>query len=175
MKAAEKLLWHPRSGDIPQATHGSPRPSVKDRGHRNPLRYVLEDGKRVTQERWLIDLDMYGGDCSTSGGDRLAKFATGKAIKPFLEHKLSAVTEPIKFRTPGQLAYGYDATILADICEAVLKARQEGLLQKQQEHIAKRCEILIRGFARVGIIALVVGSRATTRNTERMKRCSPKS
>jgi len=28
-------------------------------------------------------------------------------------------------------------------------------LQKQQEHIADQCEILLRGFARVGIIALV--------------------
>jgi hypothetical protein len=29
------------------------------------------------------------------------------------------------------------------------------VLQKQQYHIAARCEILVRGFARVGIIALV--------------------
>ena len=144
------------SGDIPQATHGSPDHPLKIGDIEIPC-YVLEDGKRVLYQRAMVDaLDMSRGSSSTSGGDRLAKFATGKAIKPFLEHKLSAVTEPIKFRTPtGQLAYGYDATILADICEAVLKARQEGLLQKQQEHIAKRCEILIRGFARVGIIALV--------------------
>jgi hypothetical protein len=63
---------------------------------------------------------------------------------------------PIKFRTPnGNVAYGYEATILADICDAVLQARAEGKLQKQQEHIARQCEILVRGFARVGIIALI--------------------
>jgi len=45
--------------------------------------------------------------------------------------------------------------ILADICDAVLSARKAGALQKQQEHIAEQCEILLRGFARVGIIALV--------------------
>lgn len=65
-------------------------------------------------------------------------------------------SNPIKFITPdGLLAYGYEATVLADICEAVLAARNAGALQKQQEHIALQCEILVRGFARVGIIALV--------------------
>ena len=63
---------------------------------------------------------------------------------------------PLLFRTPkGSLAYGYEATVLADICEAILKARKVGDLSKQQEHIADKAEILIRGFARVGIIALI--------------------
>jgi hypothetical protein len=64
---------------------------------------------------------------------------------------------PIRFRLPagGKPAYGYPATILADICDVVLAARKAGALQKQQEHIAERCELLVRGFARVGIIALV--------------------
>jgi hypothetical protein len=44
---------------------------------------------------------------------------------------------------------------LADICDVVLTARRAGKLQAQQMHIADRCEILVRGFARVGIIALV--------------------
>lgn len=52
-------------------------------------------------------------------------------------------------------AFGYPATILADLCDVVLSARRAGALLKQQEHIAERCEILVRGFARVGIIALV--------------------
>jgi hypothetical protein len=52
-------------------------------------------------------------------------------------------------------AEGYEATILADICDAFLKARESGDMNYQQEHIAHRCEILVRAFARVGIIALV--------------------
>jgi hypothetical protein len=44
---------------------------------------------------------------------------------------------------------------LADICDVVLAARKAGDLHHQQHHIADRCEILMRGFARVGIIALV--------------------
>jgi P63C domain len=68
---------------------------------------------------------------------------------------MDVITRPIKFRAGGFLAYGYEATVLADMCDAVLKARDSGELHYQQEHIAKRCDILVRAFARVGIIALV--------------------
>jgi hypothetical protein len=37
----------------------------------------------------------------------------------------------------------------------VLAARKQEAFHPQQKHIAERCEILVRGFARVGIIALV--------------------
>jgi len=156
-KKAAKARWEP---GVPQAICGSPDHPLRIGDGENAIEiacYVLENGKRVLYQRAMVNaLGMSRGSSGSTGGDRLAKFATQKAIKPFLQDRLSAVTEPIKFRTPsGGLAYGYDATILADICEAVLKARDQGLLQKQQDHIAMRCEILIRGFARVGIIALV--------------------
>jgi len=66
------------------------------------------------------------------------------------------IQSPIKFLpTQGPIAYGYPATMLVDICEALLAARKAGALQKQQLHLADQAEILVRGFARVGIIALV--------------------
>lgn len=55
----------------------------------------------------------------------------------------------------GRTAFGYEATVLADLCDVVLAARKADVLKKQQEHIAEQCEILVRGFARIGIIALV--------------------
>jgi len=120
--------------------------------------YVLEDGARVLSQRGVVGgLDMRYGS-RAGGADRLTGFLVGKSISPFVSNELLALlSDPIMFRTPhgGKLAWGYPATVLADICEAVLSARQAGALQKQQEHIADRCEILIRGFARVGIIALV--------------------
>jgi hypothetical protein len=143
--------------NVVQAIYGSPD---------NPLRigdleipcYVLEGERRVLVQRGIVSaLGMARGSSANTGGDRLAKFTAGKALKPYVSAELLAVTaNPIKFRTPsGNVAYGYEATILADICEAVLQARADGKLQKQQEHIARQCEILVRGFARVGIIALV--------------------
>lgn len=152
-KKAAEVRW---GIDVPDATHGSPDHPLTIGEIKIPC-YVLSTGQRVLHQRGMVSaLGMSRGSSSNSGGDRLAKFATGKIIKPFMENSLQRVTEPIKFRTrSGNLAYGYEATVLADICEAVLKAREEGLLQKQQEHIAVQCEILMRGFARVGIIALV--------------------
>lgn len=120
--------------------------------------FVLGDKRRVLHHRSLVAAlgISRGSTGSYSGGDRLVKFVTGGRLKPFMEKKLGAVTDPFLFRTPrGSVAYGYEATVLADICEAVLDAKEADVLQKQQLHIAKRATILHRGFARVGIIGLV--------------------
>ena len=45
--------------------------------------------------------------------------------------------------------------MFVDLCKAVLEAREAGALQQRQMHIAARAEILVRGLATVGIIALV--------------------
>ena len=120
--------------------------------------YVLDDGRRVLVQRGMMTaLDMKQGTAGRGAGDRLAKFVATKALSGFVDAKLAEmITNPILFRVEGgQTAYGYEATILADICEAVLAARKAGKLNYQQEHIADQCEILVRGFARVGIVALV--------------------
>jgi P63C domain len=146
-----------KTDKLPTATHGSSDHPLKIGDIEIPC-YVLDDGRRVlSQSGMLVGLGMSKGGSGGRGGDRLAKFASGKGLNSFISQDLGARTEnPIEFRTPaGTIAYGYEATILADLCEAVLAARQADTLQKQQLHIAKQCEILVRGFARVGIIALV--------------------
>lgn len=105
----------------------------------------------------LTAMDMKQGTGGGGGGDRIAKFVATKGISSRINNDLQAViNSPIHFVTPsGARAYGYEATVLADICDAVLEARRAGDLHYQQEHIAARCEMLVRAFARVGIIALV--------------------
>lgn len=120
--------------------------------------YVLEDERRVLQQTGLLHaLNLSHGGSYSKGGDRLAKFASQKRLKQFVNNEITDRTDtPIRFRPPtGGMAYGYEATVLADLCEAVLAARSAGVLQKQQQHVAERCETIMRGFARVGIIALV--------------------
>ena len=115
--------------------------------------YVLEDETRALAQRGMI-----AGLGMARGGDRISTFVASKAIKPFISsHVTAAINSPIEFQPPGggRTAYGYPATILADVCEAVLAARENGDLSLQQHHIADRCSILIRGFARIGIIGLV--------------------
>jgi hypothetical protein len=120
--------------------------------------YVLQDERRVVVQSGMMQaLDMKQGTAGKGSGDRLAKFISTNSIKPYVSDELySVITNPIKFKTgKGVTAYGYEATILADLCDAVLEARKKGTLNYQQTHIADQCEILVRGFARVGIIALV--------------------
>jgi hypothetical protein len=154
---AKKAAVERWSKPIIEATHGSTDHPLRIGDIEIPC-YVLADETRVLSQRGMVSgLGMARGS-SSGGGDRLGNFFKGKGISPFISNELMmAITNPIKFRSPhgGGVIYGYPATILADICEAVLAARKAGVLQKQQEHIAEQCEILIRGFARTGIIALV--------------------
>ena len=153
-KRAAETRWANR---LPKATHGSPDHPLRIGDIELPC-YVLDDGRRVLVQRGMLTgLDMRQGTAGRGTGDRLAKFISSKSINPYVpQHLADVITEPIRFRMPtGNEAYGYEATVLADLCDAVLEARKKGKLNYQQEHIAERCEILVRGFARVGIIALV--------------------
>ena len=114
--------------------------------------YVLEDETRVLVQRGVGS----GLGMSSTSGHRLTKFVNSKNLHPFISDELGLVIDnPIQFEVTGRVAFGYPATLLVDLCNVVLEARQAGVLQKQQVHIADRCEILIRGLATVGIIALI--------------------
>jgi hypothetical protein len=120
--------------------------------------HVLNDARRVLHQRAMVNaLGMKRGGSSRGGGDRLAYFVDQKRLKPFVTDDLLSVTKtPLTFKMlTGPIAYGYEAIVLADICDAVLAAHQAGALQEQQAHIADQCLLLMRGFARAGIDALV--------------------
>ena len=116
---------------------------------------MLEDETRVLAQRGMaIGLGMP----LSAGGQRFKVFVGSKALKRFISNNLLlGIENPVLFNNPtgGGVAYGYPATLLVDVCNAVLAARDEGALTKQQDHIATRCGILIRALATVGIIALV--------------------
>ena len=141
---------------LPQATFGSPDRPLRIGNLEIPC-YVLDNGKRViTQAGVLTAFSMSQGTATKGGGDRIANFVNTKSINPHASSILrDMIMNPINFRAAGSLAYGYEATILPEICDAVLDARGAGSLNYQQEHIAKQAEILVRAFARIGIIALV--------------------
>lgn len=115
--------------------------------------YVLNDGRRViTQTGMAAALGM------SNRVERLADFLGTVALKSFVSNELTTwIRTPLHFLLPqgGKFAFGNEALVLADICEATLAARDAGKLNRQQIHIAKRCEKLVRGFARTGIVALI--------------------
>lgn len=116
--------------------------------------YVLDDERRVITISGMQE----GLSMSASGGSpRLAAFAEQIADNPSMGKDLaSRLDSPIEFTLPkGGTAKGYEATLLADICDAILEARKQGRLTDRYARIAERAELLVRGFAIVGIIALV--------------------
>jgi hypothetical protein len=153
---AAQARWSKEGVQYPTAKYGSPDRPLKIGSLEIPC-YVLDDGRRViTQAGVLSALEMSSGSATKGGGDRLTNFATTKSLNPFVSiGLLEMIKNPIRFRGHGSLSYGYEATILAEICDAVLASREADQLNHQQQHIAKQAEILVRAFAKVGIVALV--------------------
>ncbi|WP_199698961.1 P63C domain-containing protein [Oleomonas cavernae] len=121
---------------------------------------VLENGIRVlTQSDMMRALGrsrqakgrgFYDADVN------LPAFLTAKNLKPFIPNELYVTSSQIEFRLPsGQKAFGYRAEMLPQVCEVYLKARDADGLTHNQEHIARQADILMRGLATVGIVALV--------------------
>jgi len=138
-----------------RATHGSPDKPLKIGDIAIPC-YVLEGGTRVLSGRGMQTALTLG----QRHGALLKGFLGKSNLKPFINNKLAmALASPVRFIRPGRggkLAVGYEATILVDICEALLSARDKGnVLTHKQLIIAAQCEILTRAFAKIGIIALV--------------------
>ena len=88
--------------------------------------------------------------------NRLPNFIDAKNLAPFITSELLEVVEPVEFlNRRGQRVQGYKAELLQLVCDVYLDARKAGVLLPSQFKIADQAEILIRGFARVGIISLV--------------------
>ena len=144
-------------GDLPVVTHGSPDHPLNIAGIAIPC-YVLDDGTRVLSQAGFQEAmgKHRKANVRKEGEEQLPAIIQGKAIFSFLDKDLIEKSRPIKFRTPhGVIASGYRAEILPEVCELFLKARDSGDLPKNLAHVAKRAEILMRGLATVGIIALV--------------------
>lgn len=142
------------SAGLPRATHGSDDHPMKIGDIEIPC-YVLDNGLRVVTHRGLqgaVDMAVFGGASKT------ATFVGRLATKGLNCQELMArISSPIEFvPANGRTAYGYEATVLVDFCDLFLEARRRAALDNAAgERIAARCEMLARGFARVGIIALV--------------------
>lgn len=118
--------------------------------------YILEDGTRILSGSAMQNALKLQEDTDNKSGTRLARYLSQKSLKPFIyKDKEVGHYNPIICYRGEQKINGYEATILADICEAFLEARNNISLSPRQKIIADQCEILIRGFARVGIVALI--------------------
>lgn len=143
--------------DLPRATHGSPDKPIRI-GSTEIQCYVLPDETRVLSQAGLqlaLGMSQGGGQ---GGVRRIVSLIDRLQRKGITVNDLSArVSSPIRFTPPhgGNPANGYEATILPDICSALIKADQEGKLDARLKYMAVQAAILQHGFATVGIIGLV--------------------
>ena len=119
---------------------------------------VLDDGTRLlTQSGFLRAIGQSERPRGQrTGFDKPAPFLAPNNLKPFISKDLADSTTKIRFRPlRGGHAIGYEAERLPQVCEVYLQARDAGALLASQGRTAAACEMLMRGFAHVGIIALV--------------------
>lgn len=90
------------------------------------------------------------------GGAPLPLFLAPGQLKPFITNELlDGPLKPIDYLDGNTMVRGYEANVLAAVCNIWLKAREAGKLQSQQLVKAQKAEILARALAETGIVALV--------------------
>lgn len=123
---------------------------------------VLDNGMRVFSTRGInraMGSKRTGApNAAKYGAPQLPGFLAAGSLKPFISSDLAVrLISPLQYRPKhgGRTAFGYEATLLPTICEVLLDAGKAGVLKSNQQHLAEMADLLIRGFARVGVIALV--------------------
>lgn len=137
---------------LPKATHFGTLPFGD-----NLQCFVLNDGRRVISGRGMTEaIGMKGR------GPGVVRIADHKLIRAYGDPSLiEAISNPIKFvgKNPKgntETSDGFEAEVLGRVCEAILTARDNGLLATEQDYRYAQCaDTLMRGFARVGLVALI--------------------
>jgi hypothetical protein len=124
---------------------------------------VLEGEIRVLSERAVTKA--LGGKRGGShwlrmreeeAGAILPVYLSANNLRPFIDNDLALALKPTIYRAlKGGKAYGLRAELLPKICNVLLRARDADALHWRQRPLAVQADILIRGLAEVGIIALV--------------------
>jgi DNA-binding XRE family transcriptional regulator len=119
--------------------------------------YVLSNGMRVFSGRGI---QRAVGAGSNASGQWLQRFVNSDAIRwNMLAGSLEKFNSPIEFRRNSSsgsqsITYGYDATLLIDLCTAIIDAYNGREWNVDEVHF-KAANVILKAVAKVGIIALV--------------------
>jgi hypothetical protein len=120
---------------------------------------VLDDGTRIISRNAIFRA--FGRTKRGRKKDEIRvlnmpAFIDAKNLQSFINEDLGSVLNSIEYQTiRGHIVTGYDAKILPLLCDLYLAARSENKLTASQMPLAAVSEMLIRSFAKVGIIALI--------------------
>lgn len=122
--------------------------------------YVLDDATRTAV---ISQRGMAKAIGLSERGNALPRFLGNKAMVEALGAELGPRFEnPLKFQWGGGGAEqppsdvnGFDATMLVDLCKAIIKAHDEGKLGDRYANVAKQASIIVTASAKLGIRGLV--------------------
>lgn len=144
---------------LPAATHEG----ITDINGIKIKSFVLDNDQRVFNRIQFIKA--LGRSGKAKGGRKydmeftVPVFLGANVLKPFINKGLLENSRPIFFKDKnGKESIGYKAELLPEVCNVYLDAHEAHAFDKLMSsygHIIQRCKMLIRGFATVGIIALV--------------------
>ncbi|GBE37817.1 P63C domain protein [bacterium BMS3Bbin08] len=125
---------------------------------------VLDNGIRVLRERSVATaFGKKGGGAhwkrkkNAQNGALLPEYVSAQNLQGYISDEVNKkLTNPISYiAAAGSKAWGLPAILLPEICDIWLKARENGALSDIQLLTASQAEIILKGFAHIGIIALV--------------------
>lgn len=134
--------------------------------------YVLNNGMRVFSGRGIQKALGY----ESKSGQWMNSFLRTEGLVSYFHAGVSSVAKqlesPVKFRRNSaggsqSMTYGYDATILVDICSAIIDANRAG--DYSDVSIVNNADTIIRAVAKTGIIALVDEATGYDKAKERSK------
>jgi hypothetical protein len=96
--------------------------------------YVLDDGRRLFHKRVMGK----ALGLRSEGGNAFMKTISSKSISSAISEELwGKIKKPVIFRAfNGDLAHGYEARVLIDVCEAIIQARNSNSLTSSQAFLA---------------------------------------
>lgn len=120
--------------------------------------YVLDDEQKtavISQRGMGVALGL------GEGGTRLTRFAQRNKLAPYVGPELAEkLANPLNFqwsavgqKTPPINVHGYDATLLIDVCKAILTAAADGVALT--DHVVKQSSVIVNASAKAGIKNLV--------------------
>jgi hypothetical protein len=159
-RAAVEARW--RNAGKPQMPRATHKGNFKEEFGLDVDCYVLDDDAHtaVISQRGMAQALGF----SPQGGSRLPRFLSGKNIAPYIGLDLrQKLTQPVIFQSPlagsgvgpSGRVYGFDVTILIDMCKAIVAAENDGKLLPNQRGIAKQAHVILNASAKAGIKGLV--------------------
>lgn len=124
---------------------------------------VLDDGTRVISEKSVSNSlgtaapGSYWQKRKEEKGAVLPRYLYAKFLLPYISEDLVLKLSESKnyVALNGSEATGVPAEVLPEICDVWIKAHQKGAVPMTSQEVAERAYMLLKGFANVGIIALV--------------------